>query len=92
MHVPEGEGGEVPGGLSEGGEQGERGDLFLWEKVAPNIKGKEYIVSVAYVWGLERHHPTIIMLWGHGDQVKRRSEYMLTILIINSNQFNALHG
>ena len=57
------------GGLGRtlgGGEQGDRGNLLLWGKVAPNIKGTEYSVSVASVWRLELHHPTMSMLWVHG--------------------------
>ena len=72
------------GGLGRtlgGGEQGDRGNLLLWGKVAPNIKRTEFSVPVASVQGLEQHHPTMIMLWKHGDWVKIKREEKICVYI-----------
>ena len=53
-----------------GMEQGDRGGSLLSGELAPNIKGTEYSVPVASVRGLERHHPTMSMLWRHRDWIK----------------------
>ena len=72
MHVQAREGGEGPGGLSEGGNRGTEADYCGWGTVAPNIKGTESSVPVASVRGLEQHHPTMSTLWGHRDRSKKK--------------------
>ena len=52
MHVRAMEGGEVPVGLSEGGNRGTEEYYLSWGKVAPNTKVTEYSVPVSFVRGL----------------------------------------
>ena len=56
--------------VAAGGGQVDQGDLLLWGKVASNIEGKESSVPVVSVQGLEHHHPTVSMIWGHRDRVR----------------------
>ena len=46
--------------------RGAEADYCSWGTVSPNIKGAESSVPVSSVWGLEHHHPTMIILRGHG--------------------------
>ena len=64
------EGGGGSGRTLIGGGHGYRGDLLFWVKLVPNIKGTDSSVHVASVRVLERHHPTMSILWGHGYRVK----------------------
>ena len=66
-----GKGGEEgPGRTIGGGEQGNRGALLFWGKVAPNIKGTESSVPMYSVQVLEYHNSTMSMIWGHIDRFK----------------------
>ena len=54
--------------MGENGQELKTGDIMYRIK---HIRGVEYSIPMSYVLGLEIHHPTTSMPWGHGDRSKR---------------------